>query len=267
MRGSATSPCFLVQALVPIAFLIATLSAAAAPPAALVAALEHLRDQKSYSWEIINSDPGPVAQELQTRRGKVTAVRQSTAPHVKGMIDRAGNMLVHREWPDGLTLDTIVMADGTTITRTPEGWMTEREILTQLSEERLKDAGVTPRLVWLRRSDRPDLRRPDQELVPLLKTVAEFDVAGDTYTARGRSGGEDSSLPVFNVTIAMNLRGGVIRDYEVKIEGLSRASRFNSPVTLSEQRIVVLTYVPVTRIDIPPEAHEKLRAGKSPVSR
>lgn len=256
-----------MRTLVSIAFVLLACSAIAAPPAALVAALEHLRDQKSYSWEIINADPGPVAHEFQTRRGKVTTVRQSTAPHVRGTIDRSGNMLVQREWADGLQLDTIIMADGTTITRTPEGWMTEREILTHLSEERLKDAGLTSRLVWLRRSDRPDLRRPDEELVPLLKSAAEFDVVGDTYTAQGKSGGDDSSQPVFNVTIAMNVNGGVIRDYEVEIEGLSRASRFSSPVTLSEQRIVVITYVPVTRIDIPPEAREKLRAAKSPAAR
>ena len=36
-------------------------AAFAAPPAGLASALEHLRDQKSYSWEVINGDPGLVA--------------------------------------------------------------------------------------------------------------------------------------------------------------------------------------------------------------
>src|SRR5215207_6540439 len=81
---------------------------AAAPPAALVSSLEYLRDQKSYSWEVINGDPGPVAQQFQTRRGTVTTVQQSTAPNMKGQVDRNGDMLIQREWSDGLRLDTII---------------------------------------------------------------------------------------------------------------------------------------------------------------
>ena len=107
---------------------VATL-AQAAPPAALVAALENLRDQKSYSWEVINSDPGPVEQKIETRRGTVTTVQQNTSPNLKGQIDRHGDMLICREWVDGIRLDTIITANGSMVTKTPEGWLSDREIL------------------------------------------------------------------------------------------------------------------------------------------
>src|SRR3954463_3530267 len=67
-----------------------TAIACATPPTALASALEYLRDQKTYSWEIINGDPGPVAQQFETRRGTVTTVQQNTLPNLKGQIDRAG---------------------------------------------------------------------------------------------------------------------------------------------------------------------------------
>ena len=80
----------------PVRFLVlllaSTLVALAGPPSALVSALEYLRDQKSYSWEMINGDPGPVAQQFETRRGTVTTVQQSMSPNMKGQIDRSGTM-------------------------------------------------------------------------------------------------------------------------------------------------------------------------------
>src|SRR5687767_5834051 len=85
-----------------------TTLASAAPPPALATALEYLRDQKSYSWEVINSDPGPVTQQLETRRGVISTVQRSAEPNMKGQIDRNGDMLIRREWPDGLRLDTII---------------------------------------------------------------------------------------------------------------------------------------------------------------
>ena len=85
-----------------------SVSLRASPPAALTSALEYLRDQKSYSWEAINADPGPVAQQFETRRGTITTVQQSTAPNLKGQIDRNGDMLIQREWSDGLRLDSII---------------------------------------------------------------------------------------------------------------------------------------------------------------
>jgi hypothetical protein len=62
----------------------------------------------------------------------------------------------------------------------------------------------------------------------------------------------------------MNLRSGIIRDYEVKIEGTRRATRARIAVPVTEQRIVILTYVPVNRIDIPAEARDKLKAARTP---
>lgn len=250
---------------------VATRCASAAPPAALASALEYLRDQKSYSWEVINADPGPVAQQFETRRGTVTTVQQNTSPNVKGQLDRNGDMLIKREWADGLRLDTVIAADGAMVTRTPEGWFTDREILTAQADERLRGQTPTPRYLWLRRADRPDIRRPDQELVPFLKGNHEFEALADSYVTRIRSRAgdpakpnEDDSEPGTNVTVTMNLRGGVIRDYEVKIDATRRATRARIAVPISEQRIVILTYVPVGRIDIPPEAREKLVAARTP---
>ena len=253
--------------------LLASSVVTAAPPSALVSALEYLRDQKSYSWEVINGDPGPVAQQFQTRRGTVTTVQQSLAPNIKGQVDRSGNMLIQREWSDGLRLDTIITTEGTMVTRTPEGWLTDREILTAQAEERLRGQAPTPRYLWLRRADRPDIRRPDQELVPFLKSNAEFEALADSFVTKVRSRAgdpakpnEDDAEPGTNVTVTMNLRGGIIRDYEVKIEGTRRATRARISVPVSEQRIVILTYVPVGKIDIPYEAREKLEQAARPVT-
>jgi hypothetical protein len=149
--------------------------------------------------------------------------------------------------------------------------MTDREILTAQADERLRGQAPTARYLWLRRADRPDIRRPDQEIVPFLKSSGIFEALPDGYVARIRSRAgdpskpnEDESEPATNVTVTMNLRGGIIRDYEVKIEGTRRATRARIPVPVSEQRIVVLTYVPVSRIDVPPEAREKLNLARTP---
>lgn len=251
---------------------LTTMPGLAAPPAPLVSALEYLRDQKSYSWEVINADPGPVAQQFETRRGTVTTVQQNLSPNIKGSIDRRGDMLIKREWSDGLQLDTIITSDGAMVTRTPEGWMTDREILTAQAEERLSGKSATPRAVWLRRADRPDIRRPDQELAPLLKTEARFTVSGDTYIVNAQipSGtarpGEESSAPPIRVSITMNLSGGVIRDYELKVEGTRAVTRARVQVPVSDQRIVIIKYLPVTKIDIPAEAAAKLLASKAATS-
>jgi hypothetical protein len=253
--------------------LASTSLASAAPPAALAAALEYLRDQKSYSWEVINTDPGVVKQEFETRRGTVTTLQQSMTPNMKGQVDRNGDMLIRREWSDGLRLDTVIAADGAVVTNTPEGWLTDREILTAQAEERMRAQTPTQRSLWLRRADRPDIRRPDQELVPFLKSTTQFEVLADTFIARLRSRSGDPAKPnddeaeaATSVTITMNLRGGVVRDYEVKLEGTRRATRARIAVPVSEQRTVIITYVPVSRIDIPPEAREKLKLARAPGS-
>lgn len=271
--GRESPPIFAMIAPLRFCFLAAALSTAAlaAPPAGLVTALEHLREQKSYSWEVINGDPGPVAHQFQTRRGTVTTVQQNISPNIKGKVDRQGNMLIVREWSDGLRLETVINADGTMITNTPEGWMTDREILTAQAEERIQNETTTPRFVWLRRADRPDIRRPDEELLPFLKSNAEFDFDGESYITHIRSRGgdpaqpnQDQGEPAIDVTLRMNLRNGVIRDYEVTIAAIRRATRARVQVPISEQRITILTYVPVSRIDLPEEARAKLQGARNP---
>lgn len=245
------------------------LAVQAAPPAPLVSALQHLGGQKSYSWEVINADPGPVAQQFDTRMGKVTSVQQNTSPNLKGQIDRQGDMRIRREWADGLRLDTIITAKGDMVTLTPEGWLTDREILTAQAEERMRSQTPTERFNWLRRADRPDIRRPDQELLPFLNSTASFEFNGDSYSVQLRSRSadparpsEDESEPATTVWVTMNLRAGIIRDYEVRIEATRRATRARIAIPVSEQRIVVLTYLPISRIDIPAEAQAKLAAAR-----
>ena len=255
-------PALLILAL-PLSSLLGTAASLnAAPPPALSRALEVLREQRSYSCEIINADPGPVRQQFETRRGKITLVQQNTSPHVRGRTDLAGNTLIEREWEDGLQLTTIVTASGAVVTNTPEGWMTSREILSALAEERLKAEQATPRHIWLRRADRPDLNRPDQELIPLLGSAGEFEVTDDTYLTRGRirpgaaAGGNPEDAVEVSVTI--NLANGLIRDYEVRIEATHTLTRARFQVPVSSQRIVILTYLPVAGIDLPAEAQAKL---------
>jgi hypothetical protein len=199
----------------------------------------------------------------------VTAVQQNTAPNLKGQIDRNGDMLIRREWSDGLRLDTIITAAGAMVTLTPEGWLSDREILTAQAEERLRQSTPTPRLAWLRRADRPEIRRPDQELGPFLTHPGNFEVAGDSYVIRlrGRSGEaagneSDESTPAPSATITMNLKGGVIRDYEVSVETTQRSPRSRLTIPVSEQRTVVISYLPVTRIEVPPAAREKLDSAR-----
>ncbi|MSU49841.1 MAG: hypothetical protein EXS37_12280 [Opitutus sp.] len=256
-----------------LALLPATLLCAA-PPSALVSALEHLRDQNSYSWQIINGDPGAVMQQLETRRGTGTIIQQNTSPNLKGQIARNGDILIQREWADGLRLDTIILSDGAMVTKTPEGWLNDREILTAQAEERLQAQEPTVRQLWLRRADRPDIHRPDRELVPFLKSSGEFEPTGDGYIARIRSRGgdpakpnEEDTEPATDVTVTMNLRGGVISDYEVKIVGTRRTTRSRISIPISEHRFVILSYGPVSRIDIPNEARVKLEAAQAAAGR
>jgi len=141
----------------------------AAQPAELAMAMQNLRDQRSYAWEVINGDPGPVAQSQVTRRGTVTSIQQNTSPHVKGRVTSTGEMLLERDWPDGLQMTTFVSADGITVTQTPEGWMTNQEVLDAIADERSRSNQPTERLMWLSRADRPDIRRPDQDMEPFIK--------------------------------------------------------------------------------------------------
>lgn len=239
-------------------------TALAAPPPELARALENLRDQRSYAWEVINTDPGPVAQKVQTRRGSVTAVVQNLSPNIKGQIDRQGDLLISREWADGLVLKTAIATDGSMVTLTPEGWMTDREILTAQADERLRSTTPTPRLQWLRRADRPEVLRPDRELTPLLTAKAPFDFNGESYVIQLRADeAQPGDAAAENLVFTLNLRNGVIRDYEVKMDTSRRVTRARVNLAVSDHRTVIISYMPVTRIDIPDEARAKLKSAKS----
>jgi hypothetical protein len=244
---------------------IGVASRAAIPPA-LANAVQELRAQKSYSWEVINADPGPVAQSTDTRRGRVTTVQQNLAPHIKGRLATTGDLLLKREWPDGLRLDTVVSATGQVVTLTPEGWLTNQEILTLIAEERISSSEPSGRLAWLRRADRPDMRRPDEELSAAVRAAESFEVSGDTYVARIRiapNTRERSGLSALAVTLTLNLRSGVVRNYQLTVQGARAVARVGIEIPLSDDRFVILSYLPISKLDVPDEAWAKLKAQPS----
>jgi hypothetical protein len=239
--------------------LVVALPARAEMPPDLVTALHHLQDQTSYSWEVINGDPGLVAQNIETRRGTITTLQQSTSPHVLGSLAENGDILLQRDWGDGLHLDTLVTSSGAMITKTPEGWMTTREILTALADEETNNTEATTRYLWLKRADRPSVRRPDQELASLLKGVNNFEPSGDGYIVRILLGSEDEDAPAsLRVTLTLHVTRSVIRTYEVYIEGTRSTARGHVQVPVTEDRIVIVTYLPVTKLDVPEEARARL---------
>lgn len=243
----------------------------AVQPPDVAAALRNLREQRSYSWEIINGDPGPIAQHYETRRGTVSTVQQNLSPHVKGRLAFNGETLFQRDWPDGLQMDTVMAADGTTVTKTPEGWMTAKEVLDAIADERTRTPQPSDRSVWLRRADRPNLNRPDQELAPFIDGAGTFTRQGDAYTAHlsvhadgsPRTADEDDGLPTLDITITLNVRSGILRDYEVKVEGARNLPRIGIQLPINDDRIVIITNLPVGHLEIPAEAREKLDAIKS----
>lgn len=234
-------------------------------PPALAAAMQHLREQRSYSWEVINADPGPVAQTIETRRGAKIAVQQNFAPHVKGALAANGDMLLTRDWTDGVVLKTFVTTEGQTITLTPEGWLTNQEVLTAIADERINPGTSSLRSLWLRKADRPDLVRPDEELPAIVQAATECDVSGDTYTVRihfDASARERAGLGPLDVTAIINVGSGVIRDYQLTVQGSRTLARAGLQLPLSDDRFVILTYLPVRKLDVPDEALAKLRPPK-----
>ena len=63
-------------------------------------------------------------------------MQQNLAPHIKGCFTKNGDMLLKREWAEGLQLDRLVTADGQTLTVNPDGWLTRQDVLTAIAEER-----------------------------------------------------------------------------------------------------------------------------------
>ncbi len=242
------------------------LPARSAVPPELAAGLRTLQEQHSYSWEFINGDPGVVEQSIPTLRGSVTARQQSMSPHVLGSLASTGEILLHRDWPGGLQMDTLVTANGEIVTKTPEGWMTTREVLDALADEQIHGGPMTPRYLWLRLADRPSVRRPDQELAALLRESSEFEVSGDTFVARitftlesTEKSGDGAPTATFTVTV--HLSDGMIRTYEVKNDFSRFTARAHVQVPMTEDKLVVLTYLPVTKLDVPEEARDKLQTA------
>ena len=245
-----------------------TVPAHAALPPELAAAVQQLRAQHSYSWEIINGDPGPVEQTIHTARGTVQTVQRNPSPHAKGRLSATGEMLIERDWSDGLKTRTLVAADGTMVTETPEGWLSRQEILEAIAEERLRAGGPSARMEWLPRAEAVDTMRPAEELQPFVDGDKTFQVSGDTYVctldiqvgnpANAADGGTQS---VGNATITLHLVGGVLRDYEIVSEISRRAPRPRVSIMNNNDRIVVLSYQSVGRINVPDEARAKLKAA------
>jgi hypothetical protein len=163
-------------------------------------------------------------------------------------------------------LTTLATTDGQIVTGTPEGWLTNQEVLTAIAEERVNNNTVSPRYQWLRRADRPDTRRPDEELVAAVRAASEFEVAGDTYVARirlGENAREVTGISELSVTLSVTVRGGVVRDYQLTVQGSRSLARVGVQLPLSDDRIVIFTYLPVRKLDVPDEAWAKLVPSKS----
>jgi hypothetical protein len=241
-------------------------SAASAPE--LAAAMQNLRDQRSYSWEIINGDPGPVSQSVETARGTIKTVQQNTAPHVRGRLSANGEMLLEFDWPDGLAMQTFVRADGTRVTNTPEGWLSRAEILEAIAAERMRPGGPSSRMQWLQLADAMDTRRPDQELTPLFDNRREFETTGDLFVCHLRiqtgnpAAGEEQAQTVGEAVVSIHVSDGVLRDYEIKSEVARYVSRARIPIMINGDRIVILTYLSVGRLNVPEEARAKLKAAR-----
>ena len=99
----------------------------------------------------------------------------------------------------------------------------------------------------------------------MLKSVSEFKADGESYVTSSQIPPEVSGTgSAIDITLTINLRRGLIRDYEVKIEATRRVSGVRVEVPISDQRIVILTYLPIAAIAIPEEAREKLPAPVRP---
>jgi len=264
----------MIRKLTRAALLLALLVAVAIPPAraalprALAAAVQYLREQDSYSWEVINGDPGPVEQTFETARGTVKSVQRNLTPHLKGRISASGEMLIERDWPDGLVLQTLVTADGAMVTNTPEGWLTHQEILEAIAAERMRPDGPTDRVQWLPLAEAVDTRRPLVELAPFLEPQREFEASGDNFScavriqAGGPAAAGDDSQTIGGATVTLHVVGGVLRDYEIKSQIARYVTRAKIPVVSNSDRIVILTYLPVGRFDVPDEARAKLKSAR-----
>ena len=233
-------------------------------PPELAAAMQNLRDQRSYSWEVINGDPGPVAQSVETARGIIKTVQQNTSPHIRGRISATGEMLLEIEWPDGLAMQTFVAADGARVTNTPDGWLSRQEVLEEIAAERMRAGGSSVRMQWLQLADALDIRRPDQELAPFSDNRREFESTGEMFVCRvqiqpGKTAANDEQTETIGeAVISIHVSSGVVRDYEIKSEVARYVSRSRIPVVINGDRIVILTYLSVGRINVPDEARAKL---------
>jgi hypothetical protein len=139
-----------------------------------------------------------------------------------------------------------------------------------MADERVNNNTSSARYQWLRRADRPDTRRPDEELAAAVKAASEFEVSGDTYVARirlGESARENIGLSALEITLTITVRGGVVRDYQLTVQGSRALARAGVQVPVSDDRFVIFTYLAVRKLDVPDEAWAKVRPTKSAPAR
>jgi hypothetical protein len=74
---------------------------------------------------------------------------------------------------------------------------------------------------------------------------------------------DPTSGNAFEVTLVVNVRHGVARDYQLKVEGSRSVARAGVKVPLSDDRFVILTYLPVRKLEVPDEAWTKLKDGRT----
>ena len=146
--------------------------------------------------------------------------------------------------------------------------MTSREILDALANEQVRNDVVTPRSVWLKRADRPYLRRPDQELGVFLRGDHTFEISGDAYVTRleisaaGTEKSTEDSPPLTTFIYTLHVTAGVIRTYEVKTEYTRTTARARATVPVTDERLAIVTYLPVATLGVPEEAWSKLKTAQ-----
>jgi len=132
--------------------------------------------------------------------------------------------------------------------------------LTALANERVDSDQLTERASWLKRADRPSARRPDEELGQLLQSGAVFEPSADGYI--GKLTVNADGQPSLDVTITIHLGRGAIRTYEVQLEGTRSTTRAHIQVPVSDDRLVVLTYLSATILDVPDEVRKKVASSR-----
>lgn len=195
----------------------------------VAAAYRRLREERSYSWETMEGNPGGInapgvfKTPYGLARGSVTVER--IVPHVQGMKRSDDSTIIVAETPRDSGATAVIPPGGGGVVSTPTGWMT-REELQPLVQAAVKK-GSSSRNALQIASAALATKRPEVELAVLINDVHGFHRIGDDMVgelspriADWVFGPAPSHLLVKDVTgsISLQLRDGLIRSYTVRTE-------------------------------------------------